>query len=475
MKNQIYNVPLIPPDLRKEETIHQIADALDYVDKIATEIFSRITTRVGDNKRRLQAINQRISLAQAKIDKLKGSNKATKVFCSAKYPGTDRFEFHQSVYANETELSELKRSSAPKITAKHANIDDRALKEKLQFYNLRWTVSRHEQDRVKEEGLGQLPKDMKSISSLLLFNTAENPYKKYVLLDPLRAVAKTRKALEPDEDDGMGAAPLSILQREQLDQHVGENYMYSPGLGNVPEIDVPLNLPDLPSFADDLKYIADIGPAIAPSVPASSLPPLPAVIPELPSPGTLDFQPPPSSTPSAPPPPPPAPSLPPAAPPPPPPPEMTLPVAIAPAQAPPPPPPPPIDDSQVSSKKTVVEAVPPQVAVAGDARANLLESIRQAGGKPKLRSVQDRKIEAKKKKQEEKVSGGGGDLMTDLFAKLSMRRKGISGAVRTGSASESSSEVPSGGAKSAMDRISAMIPAPPKPSQPEVQSEDDWD
>lgn len=67
----------------------------------------------------------------------------------------------------------------------------------------------------------------------------------------------------------------------------------------------------------------------------------------------------------------------------------------------------------------------------GDARANLMESIRQAGGsgKARLRSAKDRKIEVKKKKQEEKatISSSGGDLMADLSAKLAMRRKGISG------------------------------------------------
>uniref|UniRef100_A0A0B7B4B2 WASH1 WAHD domain-containing protein n=1 Tax=Arion vulgaris TaxID=1028688 RepID=A0A0B7B4B2_9EUPU len=35
MGSQGFNVPTIPPDLRREETIHQIADALEYLDKVA--------------------------------------------------------------------------------------------------------------------------------------------------------------------------------------------------------------------------------------------------------------------------------------------------------------------------------------------------------------------------------------------------------------------------------------------------------
>ena len=96
-----------------------------------------------------------------------------------------------------------------------------------------------------------------------------------------------------------------------------------------------------------------------------------------------------------------------------------------------------------------------------------MDAIRKAGGsgKAKLRSVEDRKVEAKKKKQEEKAQGGG-DLMADLHAKLSMRRKGISGA----------NKLPEG---SAMDKISAMIPPPPikerAASTSATEEEDEWE
>lgn len=56
---------------------------------------------------------------------------------------------------------------------------------------------------------------------------------------------------------------------------VPENYFYVPDLGQVPEIDVPSYLPDLPGIADDLTYSADLGPGIAPSAPGT--------IPELPT------------------------------------------------------------------------------------------------------------------------------------------------------------------------------------------------
>ena len=84
-----FEVPLVPPDLRREETIKQICDSLEYLEKVANDVFTRIGSKVADNHKRLRTINDRVNLAQAKIDKIKGSNKATKV--SAEFLITGHF------------------------------------------------------------------------------------------------------------------------------------------------------------------------------------------------------------------------------------------------------------------------------------------------------------------------------------------------------------------------------------------------
>lgn len=72
-------------------------------------------------------------------------------------------------------------------------------------------------------------------------------YKKYVVLDPLGAVTKTRKSLEEEyEAEEMAAAPISITRRDPIESMEKMSYFYNPGLGEVPEMDVPLALPDLP-------------------------------------------------------------------------------------------------------------------------------------------------------------------------------------------------------------------------------------
>lgn len=68
-----------------------------------------------------------------------------------------------------------------------------------------------------------------------------------------------------------------------------ENYFYVPDLGQVPEIDVPSYLPDLPGIADDVSYSADLGPGFAPSGLTQNIPELPSIPDESSAAGTLDF------------------------------------------------------------------------------------------------------------------------------------------------------------------------------------------
>lgn len=78
---QVYNVPIIASDLRHEELIHQIADSLDYLNRVMDDVFTRVQTRVTENKARLAKINDRTRLAQAKVNHIRGRKKATQVRC----------------------------------------------------------------------------------------------------------------------------------------------------------------------------------------------------------------------------------------------------------------------------------------------------------------------------------------------------------------------------------------------------------
>jgi hypothetical protein len=56
------------------------------------------------------------------------------------------------------------------------------LQEKLQFYHVKVSnkLLHRNVEITPDEGLGSLPRDLDSVSSLLLFNTSENPYVFYI-------------------------------------------------------------------------------------------------------------------------------------------------------------------------------------------------------------------------------------------------------------------------------------------------------
>ncbi|EMP25353.1 WAS protein family like protein 2 [Chelonia mydas] len=399
LEGQTYSVPLIQPDLRREEAIHQVADALQYLQKVSSDIFSRLV-----EKREAQQYNS-ISLRSQCMGAV------TMVFSSAKYPAPERLQEYSSIFAGAEDPATQKRPRH-KIQSKHRPLDEKSMQEKLKYFPVCVSTKVHQEDDA-EEGLGSLPRNISSLSSLLLFNTTENLYKKYVFLDPLAgAVTKTHVTLGTETEEKLFDAPLSITKRGQLDRQVAENYFYVPDLGQVPEIDVPSYLPDLPGIAADLMYSADLGPGIAPSAPSSA-------IPELPTFNT---------------------------------------------------------ESVENFRPAPVQGAPKEVVNPSTGRATLLESIRQAGGigKANLRSVKERKLEKKKQKEQEQVitTAQGGDLMSDLFNKLLLRRKGISG---KGPAAAGSADAPSapGGA---FARMSDTIPPLPPPQQPlGDEEEDDWE
>ncbi|XP_024203372.3 WAS protein family homolog 2 isoform X3 [Pan troglodytes] len=372
LAGQTYAVPLIQPDLRREEAVQQMADALQYLQKVSGDIFGRCSPVPS-------------TLLQSACRNMAPSSWAPRTLACRDAPATGS-----------------RASTAP------------------------WM-------------------------------SGPCRYKKYVFLDPLAgAVTKTHVMLGAETEEKLFDAPLSISKREQLEQQVPENYFYVPDLGQVPEIDVPSYLPDLPGIANDLMYSADLGPGIAPSAPGT-IPELPTFHTEVAEPLKADLQDGVLTAPPPPPPPPPAPEVLASAPPLPP--STAAPVGQGARQ----------DDSS-SSASPSVQGAPREVVDPSGGRATLLESIRQAGGigKAKLRSVKERKLEKKKQKEQEQVraTSQGGDLMSDLFNKLVMRRKGISGK------GPGAGEGPGG----AFARVSDSIPPLPPPQQPQAEEdEDDWE
>lgn len=472
----MYSLPLISLDLSPAETVTQMISALAQLDHISQTIFDRIDQRVEAQIDHLNRLDKRIEGVQKQVQAIRGSKKATAIFAQARYPAAP-------LKPLEAILVNLPPVIPPKMTIPDAflpprplrGLEPREIKGKLRSYHVKSQKRPTNSYDQLHEGRA-LPGDIGSASSFLVFNTADNPYLSGTYINPLTFRHKSKKLEEINQDQSglkdLDEAPVSLRSGHDLDLSEQDQHFYNPDMGDLPEFDLPDNL-DLSNIAQDLSYAnSDLGPSLL-------LPELPSFTPELEIDPKVSNEPPPP-----PPPPPPStasmpklPELPPITnlPPPPPPPPPPTPMAAPPPPPPNIPPPPPLPASEDAP-----DGPKPKIAPMGDGRANLMEAIRQAGGKSgaSLRSIQERKRDEKLAKQEEKdsggsgvLSGGGGDLLADLAAKLSMRRKGIAG----GHSSKSGTTTNEGDG-SVMSKISSMIPPPDVESESNDDSaSDDWD
>ena len=86
-----------------------------------------------------------------------------------------------------------------------------------------------------------MPQHLPSVSSLLLFNTNHNPYKKYQSLDNLEST--NRKTREKEDKEVIADAPTTVKDGDSMPLHSQESVAYRPVLGQVPQIDLPSALP----------------------------------------------------------------------------------------------------------------------------------------------------------------------------------------------------------------------------------------
>lgn len=272
----VYKVPVVPNNLRHKETIIQIADALNYVSQVFDDILLRVNKSISEKQNQVTQLKGRITIVHQKVVKLTQTKKATQVFSNSKYPVSNMNDRYKSIFSikdKETAQTMLKRIKFklkdPMLNEQQTNV--------LQFYHVKIKNYLNGPRNASLEGLGQFPSNAQLVNELLLFNTYKNPYKKYEMSDPLSNQMDDHKRAVETDQTGLDAAPLSMTQRSGAVQAYKEDYFYSPDLGEVPTIDVPLDLPDLPGVADDLRYLMEIDPVIAPSIQTTP------IIPELPS------------------------------------------------------------------------------------------------------------------------------------------------------------------------------------------------
>ena len=61
-------------------------------------VFFRISNRAQENRKKLDELKKRIDVAEAKINQVKGSNRAIQVFSCSKYPAPTELDNYTSVF-----------------------------------------------------------------------------------------------------------------------------------------------------------------------------------------------------------------------------------------------------------------------------------------------------------------------------------------------------------------------------------------
>ena len=276
-----YEVPLIQNDLRSEETIVHVVGALTQLSKISCDIFSKIDTKCDDFQNKITFINRRVDLANSKIEALKEAKKATAVFSSAKYPGTEKHEDYETVF-NGVGQNQVYSHPKHTIVERAQEFNAKNLQSKLQFFHVKETPK----DKSIPRGLGAIPDNLYSCGSLAVYNTAESPYNEGVKVDPLEAKFKQKKqknAVIEGDSDNSNANANGVYQGLISNGETNELF-YNPEMGDLPDFDLPDDL-ELPNIAQDMQYSLDLGPGIAPTM---NLQDLPEILDDLPDLGRND-------------------------------------------------------------------------------------------------------------------------------------------------------------------------------------------
>jgi len=254
MSVHCYTIPVIPSSLREVEFQYQVFDALDNLNKIVEDVFGRITTRVTEEKAKVDSIDSRIATAAAKVQHLRTTHGLT-VFSANKYPAPEKLADYVPLY-HDKDYSKIRHSRYHLSEEPHRLIEEKIVDPLLEDPFLPESKKVKKEGFDIREGLGRLPHNIWSIDSLLLFNSDENPYKKYVTLDNLAGILQETKEEEEKSELDLIAAPESLTNAE-LPEVSKIEYEFRPDLGNVPEFNLPEVLPELSMVADNINWGVD--------------------------------------------------------------------------------------------------------------------------------------------------------------------------------------------------------------------------
>lgn len=440
----MYYIQITSFDLRHEETVVQAINTLDYLQASIDNAFDKIDARICNNKQKIDSMQYRIDIAAAKVARIFTSNKAVKLFGPPKFPAVNVLVDISSTFG-------VLSTSFPELLldydVEHKQLQSNTgFQNKLEFFHVKNPHKNVALSKVlfeKNEGFS-IPNYLKYVNTTLLFNVYQKVY------DAKHSGSRNLLLNKDKEKVSMKivAAPTSITNRQFIDKFNIE-LLYIPKLNGAPHINLPLDLPDLPGIADDVQFECKEESKIAPSyieniersIASKVLYTTPKDIPSLPlqiEPNIIT--------------------------------EVTRNCIIdyiiqqPPTASPHPPPPPPIPSSSyispIEPKKLRKDNATNNISQNTEARSNLMDAIRNAGGA--MGSQLRPSVDIQKKTYLKNETDNENNLINDLHSKLVMRRKGISGTRLKN--------------ESVIQRLSELMPSPPpqRNSSPDSSEDDEW-
>lgn len=211
--NQKYSVPVSFDDLGKADSMLRALHNLQNLQTVMNDCFSRIISRVETEKNRLGTINQRVATAQLQVQAVQGSQTATTVYSTAKYPAPDELEYVKSLshglpcdLCQDSYDADLNRRYLPSENPAVLRKDHRELVDLYNSVNPDMTSFTHQ----LKSGLGKLPSSLSSVDSVLLFNQSETPYKQYNILNSLRGEDRELRNDVNQQKETLVDAPVSM-------------------------------------------------------------------------------------------------------------------------------------------------------------------------------------------------------------------------------------------------------------------------
>ena len=245
-----YEVPIVYNDLSLPQTLEDVFFALEGLNKVIDDAFSKVEKRVNDEKQRVTQINDRLNTCSSKVKAIVGSTKATTIFSTAKFPGPKHLPMFHSVFNQMSNVSEPFREAGDEIyelpNVSKVCIGNQEMTTEINAIYCRLNTFNTDLTKVEfimeDKGLGPLPSHLPTVGSLLLYNSNVNPYKNYQQLDNLEASGRM-KAIQADEDKRLASAPTTLINGDMLPDVDSMDLNFRPEMGDISSFALPDNLP----------------------------------------------------------------------------------------------------------------------------------------------------------------------------------------------------------------------------------------